>query len=179
MMSAPKLISLNEAAARMGVSRRTVDRYIEQGRFVPLFKLPGGHLRCDKYTLDNFIRGFCNRGDCDLIEPATSLAFAVSVYEQYIESDEHNQGNDFHRSVANDARHVLAALGVCEKPKTPPSSAAKGSARAALREVCSELHTLCMSVRGPKKPSSLAARKKAAALLGMPLSKFTKFVRYG
>lgn len=51
----PKLITLDEAADRIGVSRRTVRRYIEQGQFVALYELPGGHLRCDEHDLNVWV----------------------------------------------------------------------------------------------------------------------------
>lgn len=51
----PKLITLEEAADRIGVSRRTVGRYIEQGQFVALYELPGGHLRCDECDLNEWL----------------------------------------------------------------------------------------------------------------------------
>ncbi|WP_434516447.1 helix-turn-helix transcriptional regulator [Dechloromonas sp. ARDL1] len=51
----PKLITLEEAADRIGVSRRTVDRYIERGQFVATYRLPTGHLRIDEYDLNEWL----------------------------------------------------------------------------------------------------------------------------
>lgn len=51
----PKLITLEEAAAKIGVSRRTVDRYIERGDFVATYQLPTGHLRVDEYDLNDWL----------------------------------------------------------------------------------------------------------------------------
>jgi excisionase family DNA binding protein len=51
----PKLITLDEAADRLGISRRTVDRYIERGQFVAIYQLPTGHLRCDEHDLDAWL----------------------------------------------------------------------------------------------------------------------------
>lgn len=52
----PKLISLEEAAARVGVSRRTVDRYIARGEFIALYQMPAGTLRCDEYDLIDWLQ---------------------------------------------------------------------------------------------------------------------------
>lgn len=51
----PLLISLDDAANRIGVSRRTVDRYIERGEFVALYQMPSGLLRCDAYDLNDWL----------------------------------------------------------------------------------------------------------------------------
>lgn len=51
----PKLITLEEAADRIGVSRRTVDRYIEAGKFVATYRLPTGYLRVDEYDLNEWL----------------------------------------------------------------------------------------------------------------------------
>ncbi len=51
----PKLITLEEAAARCGISRRTVDRYVERGQFVALYQLPTGHLRVDEHDLNAWL----------------------------------------------------------------------------------------------------------------------------
>lgn len=52
----PKLISLEEAAARIGVSRRTVDRYAERGEFIALYQMPTGTLRCDECDLNEWLQ---------------------------------------------------------------------------------------------------------------------------
>lgn len=52
----PRLITLEEAAGRVGVSRRTVDRYIERGQFVALYQLPSGHLRCDEQDITEWLQ---------------------------------------------------------------------------------------------------------------------------
>lgn len=51
----PQLISLDDAANRIGVSRRTVDRYIKRGEFVALYQMPTGLLRCDEHELNGWL----------------------------------------------------------------------------------------------------------------------------
>ena len=52
----PKLISLEEAAAQIGVSRRTVDRYLARGEFIALYRMPTGTIRCDECDLNNWLQ---------------------------------------------------------------------------------------------------------------------------
>lgn len=52
----PRLITLEDAASRIGVSRRTVDRYIERGDFIALYQMPTGSLRCDEYDLNEWLQ---------------------------------------------------------------------------------------------------------------------------
>jgi len=52
----PKLITLEEVAARIGVSRRTVDRYITRGDFIALYQMPTGSLRCDECDLNDWLQ---------------------------------------------------------------------------------------------------------------------------
>jgi predicted DNA-binding transcriptional regulator AlpA len=51
-----KLITLDDAATRLGVSRRTIDRYIERGDFVQgLYQMPSGLLRCDEHDFNAWL----------------------------------------------------------------------------------------------------------------------------
>ena len=43
------------AARRIGVTVRTLKRYIAAGRIKPDLRLPGGHLRFSRETIDAFI----------------------------------------------------------------------------------------------------------------------------
>lgn len=54
----PDLISLDEAAKRLKLSRRTVDRYVKRGEFCALYAFPTGHLRVDANDLDAWLLGF-------------------------------------------------------------------------------------------------------------------------
>lgn len=63
-----RLISLEEAAGRIGISRRTVDRYIARGQFVALYQLPSGHLRCDEFDLKEWLQS--KRNEPNLKEPS-------------------------------------------------------------------------------------------------------------
>jgi excisionase family DNA binding protein len=51
----PKLMTLDDAANRLGVSRRTLDRYVKRGEFVPLYRLPTGLLRCDEVDFHEWV----------------------------------------------------------------------------------------------------------------------------
>lgn len=54
----PDLISLDEAAERLKLSRRTIDRYVKRGAFCALYALPTGSLRVDTHDLDDWLRAF-------------------------------------------------------------------------------------------------------------------------
>lgn len=54
----PDLITLDEAAERLKLSRRTIDRYVERGVFCALYALPTGPLRVDANDLDAWLLGF-------------------------------------------------------------------------------------------------------------------------
>jgi DNA-binding XRE family transcriptional regulator len=41
MTDLPALITANQAAAQVGVNRRTITKYVETGRLTPAMKLPG------------------------------------------------------------------------------------------------------------------------------------------
>lgn len=49
------MITITEAATRAGISRRTADRLIAKGQFVPLYQLPTGSLRCDEFDLGEWL----------------------------------------------------------------------------------------------------------------------------
>jgi hypothetical protein len=101
------------------------------------------------------------------------LRHAVTVYEAAIKGDWHNQSKDFHRAVLNDAKWVLG-----DRTVTP--SGHVRDVRSACREVCSELHIICLSRRREKggRVSGLAARKHAAELLGIEYKSLTKILRH-
>lgn len=50
------LITLNEAAARVGISRATAERLIARGQFIAAYQLPTGSLRFDAHELDEWLR---------------------------------------------------------------------------------------------------------------------------
>lgn len=52
-MSSP--LTATQAAARIGVSVRTLDRYVEAGRITPM-RTPGGHRRFDPIDVDRLLR---------------------------------------------------------------------------------------------------------------------------
>lgn len=54
----PDLITLDEAAERLKLSRRTIDRYVERGVFCALYAFPTGQLRVDANDLDAWLLGF-------------------------------------------------------------------------------------------------------------------------
>lgn len=51
----PKLITIDEVANRLGLSRRTIDRYIERGEFVATYQFPSGTVRVDELDLDAWL----------------------------------------------------------------------------------------------------------------------------
>lgn len=51
----PTLIPLAEAAARVGVSRSTVERMIARGEFIAAYQLPTGSLRFDSQELEQWL----------------------------------------------------------------------------------------------------------------------------
>jgi len=52
----------------------------------------------------------------DLKYPDASLLHAVGVYEAFMAKRGRNKPRDFHTHVAADARHVLADVGLCDRP---------------------------------------------------------------
>lgn len=53
----PDLISLDDAAERLKLSRRTIDRYVKRGEFCALYAFPTGQLRVDAKDLDAWLLG--------------------------------------------------------------------------------------------------------------------------
>ena len=52
----PQLITLDSAANRLGVSRRTLERYIERGEFmVSVYQFPNGTIRVDPEDLEDWL----------------------------------------------------------------------------------------------------------------------------
>ena len=51
----PDLITLDAAAERLKLSRRTIDRYVERGVFCALYALPTGQIRVDANDLDAWL----------------------------------------------------------------------------------------------------------------------------
>jgi excisionase family DNA binding protein len=51
----PRLITYNEAAERLGVTRLTVDRMAKSGEFFRNYKFPNGQCRIDENELDQYI----------------------------------------------------------------------------------------------------------------------------
>lgn len=49
------MITITEAASRVGISRRTADRLIARGEFIPLYQLPTGSLRCSEFDLAEWL----------------------------------------------------------------------------------------------------------------------------
>ena len=52
----PQLITLDTAANRLGVSRRTLERYIERGDFMAsVYQFPNGTIRVDPDDLEDWL----------------------------------------------------------------------------------------------------------------------------
>ena len=47
VVSAPRMLTTREAAEIIGVSVRTLQRYVTEGRMRPTYRLPGGRMRWD------------------------------------------------------------------------------------------------------------------------------------
>lgn len=101
------------------------------------------------------------------------LRHAASVYEAAIEADWHYQSKDFHRAVLNDAKWVLG-----DRAVTP--SAYVRDVKSMCREVCSEVHIICLSRTLEKggRVSGLAARKHTAELLDLDYKTLLKILRH-
>jgi excisionase family DNA binding protein len=57
----PKLLTTAEAAAELGISRRTLARYVEQGVLSPALTLPSGHHRWNLDDLQRQLRELRHR----------------------------------------------------------------------------------------------------------------------
>ncbi len=106
---------------------------------------------------------------------AAALRHAIAVYRNTVLTGNHRQGPDLHLAVANDAEHVLARTTGAPLPAHPPTAHCKRTIREALGEVYAELAVCCYSM--PDCTSPLAARKKAAELLGIDYREFLKVRR--
>jgi hypothetical protein len=121
----------------------------------------------------------CTQAPAKFTQSATAtdidfLKHAVAVYEAAIDGDWHNQSREFHRVVLNDAKYALGDLSI------KPSAHAKG-VRGSCREVCDELHIICLSRKLLGKGDSvsgLSARKHAAGLLGIDYKTFKRYLAY-
>lgn len=107
--------------------------------------------------------------NCVTATPHAFLKHAIGVYAAAIEGDWHTQSKDFHRVVLNDAKLVMGDRTVT------PSWHVK-NVREACREVCDELSIICLSRKG-NRISGLAARKRAAELLGIDYKTFKKVLK--
>jgi len=55
-----QLIPISEVAARVGVSRSTIERLLSRGEFIAAYQLPTGTLRFDTHELDLWLAN-CKR----------------------------------------------------------------------------------------------------------------------
>jgi DNA-binding transcriptional MerR regulator len=62
-MPAAKLLTTAQAAAELGISRRTLARYVEQGVAAPALTLPSGHHRWDLEDLQRQLRDLRKRSE--------------------------------------------------------------------------------------------------------------------
>lgn len=53
----PKTLNRNELAARLGVTNRTLDKYVKQEGFPKPIPLPGRAKRWDAETVEKFVKG--------------------------------------------------------------------------------------------------------------------------
>lgn len=49
-------VTISEAATKLNVTRRTIDRYIRNGH-LPARKLPNGYIRIPQTSIDTFLEG--------------------------------------------------------------------------------------------------------------------------
>jgi|1186.fasta_scaffold1009793_3 excisionase family DNA binding protein len=55
-MARPKMLTTKEAAEVMGISHRTLQRYVTEGKVRPSYRLPGGQMRWDIEDLKDQLR---------------------------------------------------------------------------------------------------------------------------
>jgi excisionase family DNA binding protein len=55
-MARPRMLTTKEAAEVMGISPRTLQRYVTEGKVRPSYRLPGGQMRWDLDDLKQQLR---------------------------------------------------------------------------------------------------------------------------
>jgi excisionase family DNA binding protein len=51
------MLTTREAAAAIGISLKTLQKYVREGRVIPTIRLPGGQMRWDLDSLKDQLRG--------------------------------------------------------------------------------------------------------------------------